>query len=206
MRLAILTALSSVVLLSSAFAKDAPPKANDHRYVIERTFPAGALDGVDAAVKQKVNANNATVGVSWVRSYANTDKTKTYCVYDGPNEDAIRKAAKLNSLPVDKVTEVPVEVETDGGTAKASAEAHRYIVVRDSAGSAKALDAAARKKMEANNAHFGVQFVTSYASADKTKAYSIYEAPTEAAVRNAAAANGMPVASVEEVPVTLLPN
>jgi opacity protein-like surface antigen len=204
MRSVLFTALASVMLLSSAFAADAPPKSNDHRYVIERTFPAGALDGVDAAAKQKVNANNATVGVSWVRSYANTNKTKTYCVYDGPNENAIRKAAKLNNLPVDKVTEVPVAM--DGGTTKAGDTSHRYIVVRDSAGAAKTLNAAARKKMDDTNAHFGVQFVTAYASADKTKAYSIYEAPSEAAVRDAVAANGMPVASIEEVPVTLLPN
>jgi hypothetical protein len=29
--------------------------------LIERTFPAGALDGVDAAAKKKVNENNATL-------------------------------------------------------------------------------------------------------------------------------------------------
>ena len=78
-----------------------------HRYMIERTFPAGALDGVDADVKKQVNLNNASVGVRWVRSYANPDKTKTFCVYEGPSEAAIRKAAELNKLPVDRVTEVP---------------------------------------------------------------------------------------------------
>ena len=79
-----------------------------HRYLVERTFPAGALDGLDAATKQKVNANNATVGVRWVESFANAQKTKTYCVYEGPSEAAIRKAAALNALPVDSITEVPV--------------------------------------------------------------------------------------------------
>lgn len=79
-----------------------------HRYVIERTFPAGALDGLDAAIKAKVNANNAKFGVHWVMSYANAAKTKTYCVYEGPDEAAIRKAAVANQLPVDSITEVPV--------------------------------------------------------------------------------------------------
>jgi hypothetical protein len=83
-------------------------KAPVHRYVIERTFPAGALDGLDAAIKAKVNANNAKFGVHWVMSYANAAKTKTYCVYEGPDEAAIRKAAVANKLPVDSVTEVPV--------------------------------------------------------------------------------------------------
>jgi len=81
------------------------------RYMVERTFPKGALDGVDAAVKAKVNKNNSGFGVNWVMSYANADKTKTYCIYEGPDEDAIRNAAAANSLPVDSITEVPVTLE-----------------------------------------------------------------------------------------------
>ena len=77
------------------------------RYMIERTFPAGALDGVDANVKKQVNHNNESVNVRWVQSYANTDKTRTFCIYEGPSEAAVRKAAELNKLPVDRVTEVP---------------------------------------------------------------------------------------------------
>ena len=93
-----------------AGAQSAPPPASDgaHRYVVERTFAPGALDGLDAALKAKVNANNARFGVHWVMSYANSAKTKTYCVYEGPSEAAIRQAAKANGLPVDSITEVPV--------------------------------------------------------------------------------------------------
>lgn len=79
----------------------------DRRYMITRTFPAGALDGVNAEVKKVVNENNRAVGVTWVQSYANTDKTKTFCIYMGPNEAAVREAAKRNNLPVDTVTEIP---------------------------------------------------------------------------------------------------
>jgi hypothetical protein len=103
------------LLLTPVFATgvlaqtEAPPaKTPVHRYLIERTFPAGALKGLDAATKKKVNANNASVGVRWVQSYANADETKTFCVYEGPSEAAVRKAAELNKLPVDSVTEVPV--------------------------------------------------------------------------------------------------
>jgi hypothetical protein len=102
-------------LLTPAFAADVPAqpaassaKSSVHRYLIERTFPAGALKGLDAATKKKVNANNASVGVRWVQSYANADETKTFCVYEGPSEAAVRKAAELNKLPVDSITEVPV--------------------------------------------------------------------------------------------------
>jgi hypothetical protein len=110
-----LIALVSVVLLAPAFAADAPKpaavhegKPAVHRYLIERTFPPGALAGLDAATKRKVNANNASAGVRWLQSYANADKTKTYCIYEGPSEAAVRKAAELNKLPVDSITEVPV--------------------------------------------------------------------------------------------------
>jgi len=110
-----LIALLSVLFLTPVFAADvptpaaAPPvKSSVHRYLIERTFPAGALSGLDAATKKKVNANNASVGVRWVQSYANADETKTFCVYEGPSEAAVRKAAELNKLPVDSITEVPV--------------------------------------------------------------------------------------------------
>ncbi len=108
-------AVLSFLMLAPAFAEDTPVSAGVaptqpvvHRYLIERTFPAGALKGLDAATKKKVNANNASVGVRWVQSYANADETKTFCVYEAPSEAAVRKAAELNKLPVDSITEVPV--------------------------------------------------------------------------------------------------
>jgi hypothetical protein len=82
-----------------------------HRYLVERTFPAGALAGLDAATKKKVNDNNSTLGVTWQQSYANADLTKTYCVYTGPSEAAIHDAAKLNGLPVDRVIEIPADID-----------------------------------------------------------------------------------------------
>lgn len=80
---------------------------DSHRYLIQRTFPAGALDGVNADVKEAVNANNSALGVTWLHSYANADKTRTFCVYTGPSEAAVREAAKRNSLPIDAIMEVP---------------------------------------------------------------------------------------------------
>jgi hypothetical protein len=79
-----------------------------HRYMIERTFPHGALDGLDVAKKAEVGKHNAAFGVKWVMSYANADKTRTFCLYEGPSEQAVRDAAKANGLPVDAIAEVPV--------------------------------------------------------------------------------------------------
>jgi hypothetical protein len=81
------------------------------RYMVERTFPDGLAiptnqQGRDTTAK--VAAKNAEVGVTWVHSYVTTDNRKTFCIYDGPNEDAIRKAAERNGLPVDSITPVNV--------------------------------------------------------------------------------------------------
>ena len=100
-------AVTAMTIAGSAIAGTAGPSQVTHRYLIERTFPAGALDGVDAAAKKKVNENNATLDVTWEKSYANADKTKTFCIYTGPSEAAVREAAKKNNLPVDSVTEIP---------------------------------------------------------------------------------------------------
>jgi hypothetical protein len=174
----------------------AEPTEVAHRYLVERTFPAGALDGVDAAAKAKVNANNASLGVGWEKSYTNASKTKTYCIYDGPSEAAVREAAKLNGLPVDTVTEIPtVKAEPMGAVQKIAAGKHRYLVTRR--GNAL-ID-------EANDTKFGVRLITSYLTEDQRNSYSVYEAPNFAAVELAANASGAPFESITEIPETILP-
>jgi hypothetical protein len=81
------------------------------RYMIERTFPQGLVipiteDGARAC--RDVVDRNAEHGVTWVHSYVNDDRTRTFCVYDGPGPEAIRRAAERNELPVDRITEVRV--------------------------------------------------------------------------------------------------
>jgi hypothetical protein len=81
------------------------------RYVIQRTFPCGLTipqTAAGAKVCRSVVDNNAADGVTWVHSYVSLHKNKTWCIYDGPSPDAIRRAATRNSLPVDSVTEVSV--------------------------------------------------------------------------------------------------
>ena len=81
------------------------------RYMIERTFPNGLTIPLDDEGKKAVAnvvANNAEHGVTWVHSYVNPDRTGTFCVYDGPTPEAIRKVAERNGLPVNRITEVTV--------------------------------------------------------------------------------------------------
>ena len=81
------------------------------RYMVERTFSDGlqipvTTDG--AAVCLQVVDRNADEGVTWVHSYVTDDKKKTFCIYDGPSPEAIRKTARRNSLPVDRITQISV--------------------------------------------------------------------------------------------------
>ena len=82
-----------------------------HRYLVERTFPDGLnipMDQLGSDMCLSVVSNNAEDNVTWIHSYVTMDKKKTFCIYDAPSPDAIRKSAKMNGLPVDNIIEVSV--------------------------------------------------------------------------------------------------
>jgi hypothetical protein len=81
------------------------------RYMVQRTFPDGLHipiddDGVTAVLG--VVERNSADGVTWVHSYVSDDKSTSFCVYDGPDPEAIRRTAAGNDLPVNAITEVRV--------------------------------------------------------------------------------------------------
>lgn len=81
------------------------------RYMVERSFPDGleiptTTDGRQALAG--VIENNATEQVTWVHSYVTDDHRRTFCVYDGPSPEAIRRAARASDLPVESISEVSV--------------------------------------------------------------------------------------------------
>jgi hypothetical protein len=81
------------------------------RYLVERTFPDGLgvpANDAGARLYATVISNNLMDGVTWIHSYVTPDKKKTYCIYDGPNPEAIRTVAQRNGLPVDRIEEVRV--------------------------------------------------------------------------------------------------
>lgn len=81
------------------------------RYLIERSFPDGLsipINDEGRKIVAGVVANNAELGVTWVHSYVTTDRKQTFCVYDAPAAEAIRKVADRNGLPVGRITEVRV--------------------------------------------------------------------------------------------------
>jgi hypothetical protein len=80
-------------------------------YLVERTFPeALALPGPDQGAHARLTLieNNSLDGVTWVHSYIAPDRKKSFCIYDAPTPEAVRRAAQRNGLPVDRITEVYV--------------------------------------------------------------------------------------------------
>ena len=73
-------------------------------FVIERQF-AEQLE-LDKDAVTRVTEINADAGVNWLFSFLSADKKKTYCLYEAPNAEAIRAAAKRAQLPADVVVEV----------------------------------------------------------------------------------------------------
>ena len=73
-------------------------------FLIERNFAeqVNATPEIAAAIKQV----NLDVGVHWLFSFLSADKRKTYCLYEAPNAEAIRIAARRANIPADVVIEV----------------------------------------------------------------------------------------------------
>ena len=81
------------------------------RYVVQRTFPGGLeipINNGGVAICDGVAERNAEDGVTWLHSYVSADKRTTFCVYDAPTPEAIRRTAARNELPVDQITQVRV--------------------------------------------------------------------------------------------------
>jgi len=81
------------------------------RYLVRRTFPDGLhipMNDEGAAACLGVVDRNTADGVTWLHSYVTPDKQMTFCIYDGPDPEAIRRTATGNDLPIDSITEVRV--------------------------------------------------------------------------------------------------
>jgi hypothetical protein len=74
------------------------------RFIIERNF-AEKLEVTKEASDQVQQINDAE-SVKWIFSFLSADKRKTYCLYEAPSAEAIRRAAERAGLPADVITEV----------------------------------------------------------------------------------------------------
>jgi len=80
--------------------------------MIERQY-AEDLE-VNAEAADHINRINADEDVRWLHSFLSADRRKTYCLYEAPSSDAIRRAAARAGLPADVIVEVTDTVHADG--------------------------------------------------------------------------------------------
>jgi hypothetical protein len=79
------------------------------RYLVERTFTESfGLPVPNHAESARLHfiANNTIFGVVWLHSYVSPDRKKSFCLYEAPNPEALRRAAQRNFLPVERIIEV----------------------------------------------------------------------------------------------------
>lgn len=80
----------------------------ERRFAEELEAAAEAIDGI--------NRINDEEGVRWLYSFLSADRRKTYCLYEAPSPDAIRRAAARADLPADVIVEVSERLLPDGAT------------------------------------------------------------------------------------------
>jgi hypothetical protein len=80
------------------------------RYIIERSVAKLSRSELDAAGKKSNEVLAGMPGVVWIRSYVSDAAGKIYCEYDAPNPESIREHARRAGLPVDRITEVSLEI------------------------------------------------------------------------------------------------
>ena len=81
-------------------------------FMIERRY-AGELE-VSREDADGINRINDDEGVRWLYSFLSADKRKTYCLYEAPSADAIRRAAERAGLPADVIVEMTATIRPDG--------------------------------------------------------------------------------------------
>jgi hypothetical protein len=84
-------------------ARVADRRSRVPRYIVERTLPRDGLTVVPEVIQR-----NADDGVTWIHSYVSEERDKTFCVYDAPSPEAIRKTSARSALSVDRITQVRV--------------------------------------------------------------------------------------------------
>ena len=81
------------------------------RYIVERSFPEGLKIPVNdegAEICRMVVMINEEDSVTWIQSYVSEDGKKSFCAYDAPSPEAIRRTARRNTVTVDRITQVRV--------------------------------------------------------------------------------------------------
>jgi hypothetical protein len=80
------------------------------RYIIERTVGHMSREELNTAGRKSNQVLAQMPEVVWIKSYVSEMEGKIYCEYDAPNPEAILEHARQAGLPVDRISEVSLEI------------------------------------------------------------------------------------------------
>jgi hypothetical protein len=80
------------------------------RYIIERNVGQLTREEIFAGGRKSNEVLAEMPGVIWIRSYISDAEGKIYCEYDAPNAEALREHALRAGIPVDRISEVALEI------------------------------------------------------------------------------------------------
>jgi hypothetical protein len=80
------------------------------RYLIERSVPPMSEEELRTSAIRSKQVIAEMTGVVWIKSYISESEGKIFCEYDAPNEEAIREHARRAGLPVDRISQIALEV------------------------------------------------------------------------------------------------
>lgn len=83
------------------------------RYIIERSVPPMSREELTDAAKRSLRAIAELEGVVWIKSYISEADGKIYCEYEAPNVAILWEHARRAGLPIDRVSEIGLEVSPD---------------------------------------------------------------------------------------------
>lgn len=84
-------------------------------FMVERRYAKELEAGAERI--EGINRINDEEGVRWLYSFLSADKRRTYCLYEAPSPEAIRRAATRAHLPADVIVQVTERIEPDGSVA-----------------------------------------------------------------------------------------
>ena len=83
------------------------------RFVVERTLAEVTKEQLEEVGRRSTEVLADLSGVRWIRSYVSEADGKVYCEYDAPSEELIREASRRAGLPIDRISEINIEINPD---------------------------------------------------------------------------------------------
>jgi hypothetical protein len=80
------------------------------RYIIERSVPAMSREELAVAARRSNVVLAEMPEIRWIRSYVSDAEGKIYCEYDAPSPEAVLEHARRAGLPVDRISEIALEI------------------------------------------------------------------------------------------------